>query len=123
MICSSVGSVDPSASTFTPIALPSHVSRTTLTTHDPMTALSTRVPSASRPYTRPVDSAVTTVGHTQLYTTLRLSTRSVASVGPYFATSARTRQTFPHSTSSSDEQSALHLGSTCIYNIKFVSLF
>lgn len=119
----SVGFVDPSASTFAPTAPPSHVSHTTSASHDLVTAPSTRVPSESCPHTQSIDSAATTVGHTQLHTTLRPFTRSVASVRPSSATSARTRQTFPRPASSSDGQSTLHLGSICIYNINFVSLF
>ena len=116
----SVGSIDPFSSTFAPTAPPSHVSHTTLATHDFMTTLSTRVPSGSRPDTRFVDSVAITIGHTQFHTS---SCPLTQSVGLSSDTSAHTGQTFPHPTSSSDGQSALLLGSTCIYNINFVSLF
>ena len=119
----SVGFVDPSASTFVPTALPSHVYRTTSATHEPMTVLSTCVPSESHPYTRSVDPGATTVGHTQLHIASHPLTQSVASVGPSSATSTHTGQTFPHPASFSDRQSALHSGSTGIYNINCVSLF
>ena len=67
----SVGYADPSTSTFAPTAPPSHVPRTRSDTHDRMTTSSPRVPSDSRPHTRSVDSAATTVGHTQLHTISR----------------------------------------------------
>ena len=116
----SVGSADPSTSTFAPTAPPSHVPRTRSDTHDRMTTSSPRVPSDSRPHTRSVDSAATTVGHTQLHTISRPSTRSV---GPSSTTAARTGQSSPQPASSSDGQSVLHSGSTGIYNINFVLLF
>ena len=115
----SVGSADPSASTFVPNAPPSHVPRTS-DTHDRMTTSSPRVPSESRPHTRSVDSTTTTTGHAQLHTISRPFTRSVS---PSSTTSARTGRSSPHPTSSSDGQSVLHSGSTGIYNINFVLLF
>ena len=114
-----VGSTDPSTSTFAPTAPLSHVPHTTSDTHDLMTTSSPRVPSESRPHTRSVDSAVTTVGRTQLHTISRPFTRSAS---PSSTTTARTGQSSPHPASSSDGQSVLHSGSTCIYNINFVSL-
>ncbi len=115
----SVGSADPSTSTFAPTAPPTHVSRTTSASHDPVTAPSTRVLSDSRPHTRSVDSAATTVGRTQLHTISRPLTRSV---GPSSTTAGRTGQSSLHPASSSDGQSVLHSGSTGIYNINFVLL-
>ena len=116
----SVGSADPSSSTFVPTSPPSHVPRTTSDTHDLMNTSSPRVLSESRPHTRSIDSVVTTVGRTQLHTISRPLTRSV---GPSSTTAGHTGQSSPHPASSSDGQSVLHSGSTGIYNINFVLLF